>query len=432
MAMVASDVPSQTDPPPTYRAQRYAVSVTGLQSVLVDYYVSATDAGGYERRSPIEHVWVGDGSGGGSTGAVSWDPQQPQSSETITVVVTGATLGAKLHWGVNGFQTPLTSYWPTGTVPYATGNAVETPFLAGSEGLSLTLGPFDDPAQPVQRIDFVLHYDDDTWDNNGGADYRIDLADAGTGFDLDGQLDAVAQSASGGSAIGLWFAYENGQLYLATQAASTVDQDVFLLVTDAPGPLGPAPWAKAGQVAAYDAFVGNESGNNWTGWFEQQGAAQAAAGSYLEATLDLAGEFGAVVDPVYVAVLRYQTSDGGMLQGQFPPGDGNGTVEAGEYHALVLSPTAAPEPASPVRVWPPRPNPFNPSTTLRFELAAARRTTVRVFDAAGRRVATLLESDLPAGVHEIRFEPDDLASGVYFYRIEAAGIERTGRLVLLK
>ena len=84
------------------------------------------------------------------------------------------------------------------------------------------------------------------------------------------------------------------------------------------------------------------------------------------------------------------------------------------------------------------PNPFNPGTTIRFDLPEAARATLRVFDARGRRVRTLLQgAPRPPGEQEIFWNGRDdagrtLPSGVYLCRVEAAGREAGLRLVMLK
>jgi photosystem II stability/assembly factor-like uncharacterized protein len=69
------------------------------------------------------------------------------------------------------------------------------------------------------------------------------------------------------------------------------------------------------------------------------------------------------------------------------------------------------------------PNPFNPSTTIRFDLPSAARVNVSVFDALGREVAPLVAAELPAGAHETSWDASDRPSGVYFVRMryESAG-----------
>jgi hypothetical protein len=65
------------------------------------------------------------------------------------------------------------------------------------------------------------------------------------------------------------------------------------------------------------------------------------------------------------------------------------------------------------------PNPFNPSTTLSYELRAAGFVNLRVYDTAGRLVATLVDGWRQAGTHEVTFDGSRLVSGVYFIRMQA-------------
>lgn len=83
------------------------------------------------------------------------------------------------------------------------------------------------------------------------------------------------------------------------------------------------------------------------------------------------------------------------------------------------------------------PNPFNPQTTLRFELASAGPVILDLFDARGRRVRRLVERDLRAGPHALSFDGRDdagvrLASGVYFLLLRTSGSESRGRITLLR
>jgi hypothetical protein len=71
------------------------------------------------------------------------------------------------------------------------------------------------------------------------------------------------------------------------------------------------------------------------------------------------------------------------------------------------------------------PNPFNPATKIAFNLSADSKVNLSVFDVLGQEVATIINSDLAAGVHQVDFNASGLNSGVYFYKIEAAGIDGT-------
>jgi hypothetical protein len=90
------------------------------------------------------------------------------------------------------------------------------------------------------------------------------------------------------------------------------------------------------------------------------------------------------------------------------------------------------------RLEPARPNPFNPRTTLAFELESAEaRVRLAIYDVSGRRLRTLLEGAMPAGRSEIVWDGrdeagNDLASGTYLYRLETAGESQTRKLSLLR
>lgn len=69
------------------------------------------------------------------------------------------------------------------------------------------------------------------------------------------------------------------------------------------------------------------------------------------------------------------------------------------------------------------PNPFNPSTMITFSLAVDAKVTLKVFDVLGQEVMTLINNNLSAGAHEYNFDAANLNSGVYFYRVDASGID---------
>ena len=64
------------------------------------------------------------------------------------------------------------------------------------------------------------------------------------------------------------------------------------------------------------------------------------------------------------------------------------------------------------------PNPFNPSTTIRFGLPESAQVRLVVFDVLGRQVRVLLDGTKEAGTHEVVFDADGLPSGTYLYRLE--------------
>ncbi|NOX46518.1 MAG: hypothetical protein GXO89_06020 [Chlorobi bacterium] len=173
---------------PDYIANEYYAEIAGLSDTLVDYYIEATDNNGNILKTPIQHVYVGDYNPGGGGGGydVSWLPENPTENDIITITITDPPTSGKLHWGVNyqgsNWQTPDIIYWPAGTVLFnGSGPAVETPFSSpnGNGEITLQIGPFNNPAQLVNSIAFVIHYDDDSWDNNSSNDYHINTQGQG-------------------------------------------------------------------------------------------------------------------------------------------------------------------------------------------------------------------------------------------------------------
>jgi len=78
------------------------------------------------------------------------------------------------------------------------------------------------------------------------------------------------------------------------------------------------------------------------------------------------------------------------------------------------------------------PNPFNPATVIKYDLPVASHVSLRVFNALGQEVATLVNADENPGVHDVRFEASGLPSGAYFYRLSAGTYTETRRLLVLK
>lgn len=78
------------------------------------------------------------------------------------------------------------------------------------------------------------------------------------------------------------------------------------------------------------------------------------------------------------------------------------------------------------------PNPFNPSTMIHFSLPQRAYVMLKVFDANGREVATLVEDEIAAGEHHVTFTPAAATSGPYFYRITAGKFSQTRKAILLK
>ena len=102
-------------------------------------------------------------------------------------------------------------------------------------------------------------------------------------------------------------------------------------------------------------------------------------------------------------------------------------------HPTVLSigPEASPRPST-FALFPNYPNPFNPTTTIRYALPQRSHVTLSVFNTLGQQVATLVDAVEEQGEHSVRFDGSGQASGVYFYRLKAGAYVATKRLILVR
>jgi hypothetical protein len=78
------------------------------------------------------------------------------------------------------------------------------------------------------------------------------------------------------------------------------------------------------------------------------------------------------------------------------------------------------------------PNPFNPSTNIKFQLREMGHVSMVIYDHIGREVLTLIDQPMSAGYHNVTVGADRLASGVYFYRIRVNDFTSTKKMLLLK
>lgn len=78
------------------------------------------------------------------------------------------------------------------------------------------------------------------------------------------------------------------------------------------------------------------------------------------------------------------------------------------------------------------PNPFNPATTISFTLPVAGHVTVKVYNSIGQAVATLIDENRPAGVHQVMWDANKFASGAYLYRLTTDGFTETKKMLLMK
>ncbi len=111
--------------------------------------------------------------------------------------------------------------------------------------------------------------------------------------------------------------------------------------------------------------------------------------------------------------------------------DGSATYSSAVRVSIGNGTSAA---AVPLRteLLPSYPNPFNPSTTIRYTVSEASMVRLAIFDALGRQVSVLVNEMKNAGAYEVEFEASGLSSGVYFCRLAAGAVELTRKLMLVR
>jgi hypothetical protein len=119
----------------------------------------------------------------------------------------------------------------------------------------------------------------------------------------------------------------------------------------------------------------------------------------------------------------------------YNPGGASGVLA----HAFQISggPTAAGDMPHKNALLPAYPNPFNPETTIRYELAARAHVSLRVYDVSGATVRTLVDESKAAGSYTLTWNGRDdhgsaVSSGMYFYRITAGSFSDVRKMTLVK
>jgi hypothetical protein len=124
------------------------------------------------------------------------------------------------------------------------------------------------------------------------------------------------------------------------------------------------------------------------------------------------------------------------------PGPGNYTVNAGhsgplrwDSASVNISVTGVSEnELNPTvfKLYNNYPNPFNPSTIIKYSIPESNFTTLKIYDAIGNEVAVLVDEVKSAGTYQVDFNASALSSGIYFYTIKAGSFNQTNKMILTK
>jgi len=78
------------------------------------------------------------------------------------------------------------------------------------------------------------------------------------------------------------------------------------------------------------------------------------------------------------------------------------------------------------------PNPFNPTTKIKFQIPETGITILKIYDVLGNEVTVLINEEESAGSYEVEFNGTGLPSGIYFYQLKAGNYVATKKMILLK
>ncbi|MDQ3194730.1 MAG: T9SS type A sorting domain-containing protein, partial [Bacteroidota bacterium] len=78
------------------------------------------------------------------------------------------------------------------------------------------------------------------------------------------------------------------------------------------------------------------------------------------------------------------------------------------------------------------PNPFNPTTTIKFDVAKNQLVTLKIYNLLGEEMSVLVDQNLSPGSYSINLDAGAYPSGIYFYRLESQGFVDTKRMMLIK
>jgi beta-glucanase (GH16 family) len=320
----------------------------------------------------------------------------------------GTVLGVEFYEGANylGMDTsaPYSFYWSNVTdgCYSIVAKAIDNLGGEGTDGVDITVGtgcgqepyygtPFTIPAR-IQAEDFdrggegVAYHDTDP--TNNGARYRLD-----EGVDIENCSDSGGGYNVGWVASGEWIEYTietpgPGDYTLEVRLASLYPNKKFHVDFNGVDETGSLAVPHTG---------------NWQTW------------ATVSTTVSLSGG---------VQIMRFVPETPDINLNWF------------DIQLIGLSDAATPGVQRHV-LHPAYPNPFNPSTTIRYELGAAATVRLDIYDISGSRVRSLESGTKEAGLHEAVWNGRDDAgrlapAGVYFYRLDADGASTTKRMTLVK
>jgi hypothetical protein len=388
------EVPSPNPPGTAENNSLYAIGILSDNDI---WAVGQNDVPGNFKHAMILH-WDG------SSWTIVSNPHGNSNTDTEVVAVAGSASNDVWTSGViqtlNGVQ-PLFMHWGGSSWSVVTSPGGVAPYFGGHSGLA-SISPND--VWAVGRT--IAHWDGSSWG-------LVDFTSPG----IDAELHAVAQVSS----CDLWGAgdffdgFTSVTLAEHLIAGSTNQPPV---VSDIPNQTIPAsgrfaPIRADNYVADPDdpdsAIVWSWSGNSSLRFTWDP----VRRGIRIRAPNGFAGS----------EIVTFTATD--------PDGNSDNDVTTFTVMPATLS-KADGGVQTVTRLLDNYPNPFNPSTSIRFEIPFAAHVTLAVYNLLGQQIASLVDEVKEAGYHAVSFDGGGLPSGVYIYRMTTGDFVETGRMALMK
>ncbi len=199
-------------------------------------------------------------------------------------------------------------------------------------------------------------------------------------------------------------------------------------------------------VVPQPSFNGTDPGCTGNGCHTFQDGIVSASASGMAVTVTLSGTTSSVAGELVdstgtVVAMNNSTSSNPFVL--TAPGPGRYIVNAGYKNpsrrwdsvSVVISVTGIKDEPSALqtfKLYDNYPNPFNPSTTIKYSLPEASLTTIKIYNALGKELEVLLNQMMPSGTHELVFDAKSLPSGVYFYSIQSGSFSQVKKMLLIK
>ena len=294
------------------------------------------------------------------------------------------------------------------------------PTYTGVQAECLVGGGDDKPA-PIQFVDFI----------NGGIDIVCaDSIDARGDINLNGNMyeiaDAVLFSNYFSHGLRVFTVNVAGQIAATDVNADGLTLSVGDLVYLIRVIVGDAlPYPKLGVVeASYTFEDGIISVDSKMG-----AAAIVVAGNATPTLLAENMEMAYAFDGANTRILVSSMEIGAAFEGEFLRVNGQVlSIEMATYEGAPVAAKSVPSTASLFQNYP---NPFNPTTTISFALPHAGDYTLTIYNVTGQTVANFSDQ-AEAGQVSVDWDASDMASGIYFYKLDATNFSDTKKMVLLK